>query len=115
MRELIEINKIGYGKFIGKYEVKMLYRPPMEDMFESVVFSGKFESIHDANRLIAQIKEKQKSLKCFECRSMALNFDLWTWSVTQASCDGRLHTPSTAKEYVFEKSDYAKKLENTYY
>ncbi|QIG73962.1 hypothetical protein PP935_gp187 [Rhizobium phage RHph_N34] len=94
----------------GHYFVKVMFRPPMEDMFETIESAARFENIIDANRYLERVNAAIRKLKCFQIAPQALNMDLWVWQVTKASCCGILHEPSKAKLHVVPMTDYAKNV-----
>jgi hypothetical protein len=105
-----KFNEVMKNRSTGKFYVKVMFRPPMEDMFETITSAAQFENIIDANRYLERVNEAVRKLKCFQCAYEALDLANWLWSVTKASPCGFLHEPSKAKEYVVPTSDYAKKL-----
>lgn len=98
----------------GHYQVKVLFRPPMEDMFETVVFAGEFENIICANHFKDRVQAKIRTLKCFQSAHEALDLSKWTWSVSKATPCGFMHEPSTAQSFFIPTTDRTKKiLENS--
>lgn len=91
------------------FQVRLLVRPVMEDMFETFVHVGLFESIHDAERLVEKLKQAQRDAG-FHCITTKLNLDYWTWPVSRASCFGYMAEPSKAKFFVYKESQYAKDM-----
>lgn len=113
MNQLIEVQIVRGGAFAGKFEVRVMYRPLMEEMFETVYYGDVFENIIDAHRLVSMIKEKMKGLPCFKNASDVLDFSRWLWTPTKASCDGRLHDNPTHVRKVFPTSEKARQIANS--
>ncbi|QIG68183.1 hypothetical protein EVB55_248 [Rhizobium phage RHph_Y68] len=109
---MTKFNEVYRDRRTGHFKVKVMFRPPMEDMFETIEFAGRFENVIDANRFLERVNAKIRTLKCFQCAYEALDLTRWTWVPTKASPCGFLHDAPTAVPFVIPTSDYAKNLVN---
>jgi hypothetical protein len=109
MRNMIEVLK-PRGNHL--HVVQICYR--IEDMYETIWFSGEFENIIDANKFADRVREKIRGLKCFQVAHEALNLDHWLWVPSKAIPYGQFHVAPKAKPYVIPTSEEAKRIANTW-
>ncbi len=88
------------------YRVEVLYRPCMEDMFETLTFSGTFEALEDAEWMVERIKRAMDEYYSYPLG--ALDLSHWIWSPSSASPIGPLQEKPTAKPYVIPMTNRAK-------